>query len=380
MPRLLYIGQTPKEGTGSPVIILRHLLRLAEHGWTISVIGDDALDTSACVRQGWNVAQLPLRRWWWPPFRPQHSLLRSFRTWLLGRECRRLAGEPRPDAVLSYLAAHADFLPEVAAHFARQTGCPLTLLVHDDACAFTQSMAEKESLRKRHAWILRQAHRCWFVSPELAQAYDLPEKERRVLWPIPEGGLSSAPAPAPSSAQPRVYYAGFVWPPQYPLLAKIARCFQDVGVRLVLLTRESPELLSFLKSEPADWIKPFPTNREALAHLAAQADGLLISYTESTAEMPWIATSFPSKLIEYSHLGLPCAIVAPTDSSVGRWAERTAFPSFFPSDRLLQLGSWAKSLRNPLHREEITRPLRKLSENEFDPASLHQQLEDALER
>ena len=53
MPRLTYIGQTPAEGTGSPVIILRHLQRLTAHGWKITVIGEHGQDTSACERAGW---------------------------------------------------------------------------------------------------------------------------------------------------------------------------------------------------------------------------------------------------------------------------------------------------------------------------------------
>jgi hypothetical protein len=169
---LVYIGQTPAQGTGSPVIVLRHLLRLAQHGWKITVIAEHGQDTSSCEKAGWTVKHLPLRRRWWPPFRPvSGAFLRSMRTRLLARECRELCGSEAPDAVFGYLAAHADFSPEIAAHFARQCGAPFTLLVHDDAAAFEKRAAERAVLRQRHQWIIGQTHRCWFVSPELAREY-----------------------------------------------------------------------------------------------------------------------------------------------------------------------------------------------------------------
>ncbi|HEX2099269.1 MAG TPA: hypothetical protein VHF69_01325, partial [Candidatus Synoicihabitans sp.] len=107
MPTLTYIGQAPADGTGSPVIVLRHLQRLAAGGWQIRVVAERGQDTSACERAGWNVSDLPLRRRWWPPYRPNQPLLRRIRMWLLARECLRLDAHHPPDAILGYLAAHS---------------------------------------------------------------------------------------------------------------------------------------------------------------------------------------------------------------------------------------------------------------------------------
>jgi hypothetical protein len=108
MPNLTYIGQAPAEGPGSPIIVLRHLQRLAAHGWSITVIPEAGQNTSACEQAGWPVKYLPARRRWWPPFRPESNFSRSVRTWLLGRECRRLLKDNPPDALFGYLAAHAE--------------------------------------------------------------------------------------------------------------------------------------------------------------------------------------------------------------------------------------------------------------------------------
>lgn len=377
---LVYVGQTPAEGTGSPVIILRHLQRLAEHGWKITIIGEHGQDASACARAGWTVKHLPLRRTWWPPFRPKNRWSRTLRTWLLGRECVRLTGPASPDAIFGYLAAHADFSPEIAAHFSRQTGAPYSLLVHDDAAAFETDRAEQSRLRQRHNWIIRQTHRCWFVSPELADEYHAPTEIRRVLLPIPEGWATPATFDPERSKYPRIYYAGFIWPAQYPLLAEIARALATVGGRLVLMTRETPELKSFLSNENAEWVRPFPTNREALAHLVQNAAGLLVSYTKSVVDMPWVATSFPSKFIEYSHLGLPCAIVAPKESAIGRWSQRARYPYFYAPDRLDSFEKWAVSLKEEGSWRELSTVVLDLARGPFSPIALQAELENALLR
>lgn len=377
---LTYIGQTPAEGTGSPVIILRHLRRLAEHGWRITIIGEHGQDAAACEREGWTVQHLPHRRGWWPPFRPNSKVLRTVRTWLLARECMQLAGRRKPDAIFGYLAAHADFSPEIAAHYARASGAPFTLLVHDDAAAFEKTDEEQYRLRKRHAWIIRQTHRCWFVSPELASEYRVPEEKRRVLLPIPEGWATPAEFNPERVSYPKVYYAGFVWPAQYPLLSSIARALHAVGCRLVLQTRETPELKKFLHREQADWVRPFPTNKQALEHLVQNAAGLLVSYAETVQDMPWVATSYPSKFVEYSHLGLPCAIVAPTDSAIGRWAHRENYPLFYEPDRLELLQKWAVSLKQEPNWRGLSSAALSVARGPFSPENIHHELESGLLR
>jgi hypothetical protein len=380
MPHLTYIGQAPAEGPGSPIIVLRHLQRLAAHGWSITVIPEAGQNTAACEAAGWSVKHLPLRRPWWPPFRADSDFSRSLRTWLLGRECRQLLRANPPDALFGYLAAHADFSTEIASQFARQSGAPLSLLIHDDAASFAKTPGEQTLLRRRHARILRRAHRCWFVSPELAREYDVPDSLRQTLLPIPEGHATPARWTPARSRPPRVYYAGALWPAQLPILAKIARQLHAAGARLVVLSKETPALKTFLATEPADGLPPFPTNREALDHLAAQAAGVLVAYPETTAEMPWIATSFPSKWIEYSHLGLPCAIVAPTESAVGRWAAREGFPHVYPGNQLDRLGRWATDLTSESAWQSHAAVSLTLASGPFAPAAIHEQFERALLR
>jgi hypothetical protein len=368
MPHLLYIGQTPAEGTGSPVIILRHLQRLQAAGWKISVVAEAGQDTSACVREGWTLHALPLRRFWWPPFRPDIDVSRAWRTRLLANEVRRLTAEDPPDAVLGYVAAHDDFSAEIAARFARRSGKLLTLLVHDDAAAFSTDPRAQARVRQRQTSILQYAHRCWFVSPELANAFaGLPASAQRVLPPIPASPSHSGSWRAEFAAQPRIYYAGFVWPAQFPLLAKIARTLTEAGTHLVLLTRQTPALEEFLRTTPITHIAPFPSNAEALRHLAQEAAGVIVSYTETVEEMPWIATSFPSKLVEYSQLGLPCAIVAPADSAVGRWARRVGGVDFFLPNELDRLREWAADLRKETAWNLRSAPSQKLAMGEFSP-------------
>jgi hypothetical protein len=386
VPRLLYIGQTPAEGTGSPVIVLRHLRRCAANRWDVQVIAERGQDTAACTAAGWPVGVLPLRRPWWPPYRASAPLLHRLRVWLLAGECLRFRNATPPDAVVAYLAAHADFMAEVAAVYARRARRRLTLLVHDDAAAFTSDPAQRRALRARHRRLLAQAPRICFVSPELAGAYGLPAGSGEVLWPLPEGWVhdrteTAAPAdidPRAASAPARVYYAGFLWPAQLPLLGQLAAALAAHGARLHVMTRRTPALEAWLATAPAIWVEPRPSNREALEWLRRDADALVVSYAQTLDELPWAATSFPSKLVEYVHLQKPLAIVAPRDSAVRRWAERTSYrDAFDPADHE-GFAAWGQALRDPAARAAGSAAAAALARGEFNPVNIHRQFEVGL--
>jgi hypothetical protein len=376
MPSLLYIGENPGAGTGSPIIILRHLQRFAADGWTISVIGDYGGDYRACHAAGWSVTQLCHRRWWWPPYRQKFASLRWLRLRLLAYEAA--AANPSPDAILSYFAAHSDFSAQLATHVAQVTGAPLHMLAHDDAASFPYARGRELELRRFHESILSAADACWFVSPELADCYPATAPRRRILYPIPEGWHQPAVWNEERVRRPRVYYAGYVWPQQLPLLAREARAAHAAGAELVIMSRESVALRALCDTEPVRWHAPFPTNQEALAHLVADAAGLIVSYADTIAAMPWCETSFPSKLVEYCHLGLPIAIVAPNDSAIARWAQRVRFPYFFEPSNMKALQDWFSGLRQREVWQVRSALSLHLARTEFDPRRIHSSLADAL--
>jgi hypothetical protein len=94
--------------------------------------------------------------------------------------------------------------------------------------------------------------------------------------------------------------------------------------------------------------------------------------------MPWSATSFPSKLIEYCHLGLPIAIIAPPDSAVARWAQRACFPDYFvPSDQA-GVRDWVAALRDARRWQERAAVPLRLARTEFNPERIQAELVAAL--
>ncbi len=376
MPNVLYIGQNPTGGTGSPIVVLRHLRRFANDGWKVAVVGDYGGDYRESRAAGWTVHPLCHRRWWWPPYRQDSVSLRWLRLRLLAREVA--ASTPAPDVILGYLAAHSDFTAHLAVHVARIMGAPLHLLVHDDAAAFPNAKGRESGLRREHESILRSADACWFVSPELADCFSIQPPRRRVLYPIPEGWNQPAVWRAENAQRPRVYYAGHVWPEQLPLLSRIATHASAAGAELVVMARQSPGVQTLCQSGNAHWHAPFPTNREALGHLVADAAGVLVSYADTVAAMPWCATSFPSKLVEYAHLGLPIAIVAPPDSAVAHWAQRHQFPSWFEPSATKSLQDWFEGLRDRKVWEEHAAVSQHLAQTQFDPVLIHSELVNAI--
>ncbi len=376
MSSLLYIGQNPTVGTGSPIIVLRHLQRFAADGWKISVLGEYGGNYDLCRQAGWNVVHLCHRKWWWPPYRQRSNSLRWLRLRLLALDAA--SALPRPDVVLSYLAAHSDFSTQLAAHVSQVTGAPLHVLVHDDATAFPYARGHESALRRLHESILATADTCWFVSPELADCFPATAPRRRILYPIPEGWDRPAQWRDDFSRSPEIYYAGHVWNEQLPVLARIGRTARRSGARLVIMARESIALRALCDTEPIHYRAPFPTNREALAHLATTAAGVIVSYADKISSMPWSATSFPSKLVEYCHLGLPIAIVAPPDSAVARWATRVRFASCFSPSDTEALDRWCQQLRDPAAWQELANVSLQLARTEFDPENIQAQLAGAF--
>ena len=376
-PRIVYFGQTPGQGTGSPITLLRHLRRLAQKGREVAIVGERG--TFLNEPEAWPLFQLSLRKaWWWPPFRPDSPLLRSIRMRLWARECAGFFPTP-PQAIITYLSLHSELHSEVAAHYARLCGAPLTVIVHDyppDFPGFQKQNAP--ALLRRQNWILAQAQQTWFVSPELADQYDIAEKKKRVLMPIPEGCATPVCWNPDFARRPVIVYAGHIYPAQMPLFSQLARTIDEAGGKLLLLSKKTPEMEKLCRREPVESQDLFPTNREALDFVSSRAAALLVSYSESTEDMPWITTSFPSKLVEFAHTGLPTLIVAPEQSAITRWAQKRNYPDSLTPDRLDGVRAFVEALKNRASWSEKSERVTRLAQTEFNPDVIQQSLESNL--
>ena len=354
--------------------VLRHLRRFAAEGWAIELVPNWGDDTTEARRHGWRIHNLPHRRAWWPPFRAEAEWSRRLTAALWAREVDRLV-QPRPDAALAYLAWHSDLFAEIAAAYGRRTGVPVSCLVHDDAADFTPEPARRARLRRRQARILARNHRNWFVSAAQAAAMAPPGAHASVLAPIPEGFAGPAPQwRAEFADRPRVYFAGYLWPEQGRLLRQLAPVIAAAGARLVVLGRRTAEVEALVSAGEADHVSAFPNNGDALAHLAGHAAGLLVSYAATVAELPWTRTSMPSKLVEYAHLGLPIALVAPAETAVADWARRRALPDCFVPDDHAGLAAWLAGLRQPATWLQNSVTWRELAAGEWSPCAIHARL------
>lgn len=382
-PTLVYFGHVPLEGAGSAIIVLRHLQRFAAGGWEVRVVPDWGQDDSVCRAAGWPVQPLPHRRSWWPPFHHDHGFSRHVRAWLWAGETHAALGGAKVDGVLTYLSAFSDTLSIAAVGFARRYRLPLATLVHDDARCFTKDPTEAALAHRRRQWILEHSTIGWFASRELAACYELRPAQIGVLPPIPEGVAASSENRRPdpgNAAMPLLIYAGNYWPPQLPTLAVVGQAARQAGGRLLAVLKENPADVAFLRRQEIEWRAPWPRNTEALDYYREHATALVVSYAPTSDEMPWTRTSFPSKLIEYCHLGLPIVIVAPEDTAVVRWARARNFPDVFAPDDAAGIAGYVARLRDPAFCRERATLSRSYATGEFDPVAIQRRLTESLLR
>ena len=377
-PHLVYFGQTPDVGTGSPITILRHLQRLTAHGWKVSVVGETGQSAGRSESEGWPFFHLSLRKPWWPPFRPDNPMLREIRMRLWTRECAGFFVNP-PQTILTYLSLHSALHSEVAARYALRCGAPLSVIVHDYPPDFPSFPKENtEAVLRLQHWILNQAQHVWFVSPELAAKYTIPDQKKNVLMPMPEGSATRAQWKEDFARKPLIVYAGYSYPVQIPLFRKLGHAIDAAGGRLLILSRRTPEIDELCRTEPVDCHDLFPTNREALDFISSNAAAFLVSYSETIQEMPWTATSFPSKFVEFSHTGLPTLIVAPETSSIGVWARKRNYPDYFTADQLDSVRGFVESLKNEAAWNKKSVLVTHFAQTEFNPDVIETGLESKL--
>lgn len=329
LPHLLYVGDVPVEAShhGSAL-----LYRMLEHypGDRLRVIecGQPSLPERRLA--GVQYFELPIGRRRWLNSR----IHAHYSGWLSLTAATRVShvltqlGDFRPTAVVTVCHGYGWLL---AAELAHRRGQPLHLIVHDDWPRLSGVARSVQGwLERRFASVYAQARTRLCVSPFMAAEY-----EHRygvtgeVLYPFRSSGCPVFEAKPPRTLDQRdaivIGYGGNSGPDITAGLKDLAGSLGAVNARVVVFgpfgEREQRELLAI---SPSFTFRGLVSYQEMIRGLRAEADVLFVPMAFGAASRDNMIVSFPSKLADYTAVGLPILIYGPPYSSAVRWARMHA--------------------------------------------------------
>ncbi|HKR21510.1 MAG TPA: glycosyltransferase, partial [Pyrinomonadaceae bacterium] len=217
----------------------------------------------------------------------------------------------------------------VAASLARERRLPLHLIVHDDwPRAAHVPPAFRGWFERRFASVYKQAQSRLCVSPAMEQAY----RERYgesgdVLYPMRAASAPDLDAPPARLAQKNhpftVAFAGTINSPGYiRALIALHDTLELLSGRLLIFGPLTPDQARASGLDlPNVSICGLLTSPELMQRFRDEVDVLFVPMSFADADRSNMEMSFPSKLTDYTAVGLPLLIYGPEYCSAVRWAK-----------------------------------------------------------
>jgi hypothetical protein len=329
LPNLLYVGDVPVEASYHGSALLYRLLQ-------------NYPPEKLRIIESSLIRSLPERRLSRVPYASvdvgysrllRTRFARSYSSWLSllsRRHRRRMAaalGSFRPEAILTL--AHG-FLWDGAAQFAEEHQLPLHLICHDDWPRFTNVFAcLKRHVDRRLGVVYRQATSRLCVSPFMCDAY----RERYgasgdVLYPTRAADAPVYSTPPERLLQPtrglNVAFAGSVNTHGHLMgLRLLAETLATLGGHLLIFGPFTPtnshcESLNL----PNVVCRGLLSSATLMERLREEVDVLFVPMSFAPEDRPNTEISFPSKLTDYTSVGLPLLIYGPDYCSAVQWARQ----------------------------------------------------------
>ncbi len=375
---LFILGSPPRQGLTGPVIIDRHFKRLSNN-YTISIAAPEQSFDGVQFPALWKLIRIPQRRWWWLPYRKQISILQTIRFYFWERECKKELLIERPTVILTILH---DIYSVFAAYLSKIWDIPLVIIIHDQVELLSDSKTTYNWFNHNWRFVLSQATKIMPVSYDLASAYNLDQSSKvQNLYPIPEGNRTKFICWDENfKISPVIGYAGNIYSSQIPVFEKIASIIGKVNGRILLIVpNQNIEVLALLYKFPnIDYQEPFQDNADAINYLANHVSCVLVAYPLDISKMLWASTSFPSKLVEFCHLGLPILIISPSTTALGKWSLEHNWLSYLSNiddDQLLLTLSDMTKKEKWL---QMASQSINVAQGEFNPDFIQAQFESAI--
>ena len=220
------------------------------------------------------------------------------------------------------------YLWETAARFAAKRKLPLHLICHDDWPRVANVVDPlKRSLDTRFGAVYRQAASRLCVSPFMVEDYrrrygiggTILYPSRAANWRVfdaPPQRLSRNDHPFTMAFGGTINSGGYV-----RALTNLAKALELFGGRLLIFGPLTPEVAqqNGLK-RPNVILRGLVNSAELMATFREEVDALFVPMSFNQRDRHNMEISFPSKLTDYTAVGLPILIYGPAYCSAVRWA------------------------------------------------------------
>ena len=387
LPRLLYLGDVPVEASYHGSALLYRLLQGYPADRLRVIEGN--LFTSRSDRRlpGVRYESLQVCR----PRLLNSRLHDWYSLWLMSRSAGRTRQLPplldgfEPEAIMT--VGHG-YTWVTAARFAAERGVALHMVCHDDWPSVVPSTL-RNRVDREFGDAYRQAASRLCVSPQMVSEY-----ERRygaggtVLYPA--RGLDPPVFTAPperlrrNGGAPTLAFAGTINSAGYArLLRRVADALEPLDGQLLLFGPGDQEHIRSLGLDhPRIRRRGLVPAAELMTRLRDEADVLLVPMSFAPEDRSNMEMSFPSKLTDYTAVGLPLLIYGPSYSSAVHWSNaNTGVAETVTSEEPEALaGAIARLAHNPDHRWRLAETAQEVGERFFSAAKAQAVFHGALAR
>jgi glycosyltransferase involved in cell wall biosynthesis len=374
--RILFISNSTvpiKDTGGGSVIVYRHLKRLKDAGFQILVIyiSNRLTGTSKPVHE-FEYFCIKKKRWY-PPIRRATPFLTDIRISLTFHELnKKIKLNPGNDLVLGILGEVSNLL---ALKLKKKLAIPFYLFYHDDT--IFNRYALDSLLTTRHIdEILNQADFVFPVSVQLTKLLNARKiNQASTLYPIPEGYKGPVRKyRSTNNSSMQLLFAGMIEPIHFATLKKIGQAAANVQGRFYCVAELSASHQGQLQAGGYLTVKPrFPSTEALFNYITGNIDVLVVFYSFDIRHEPRMLTSFPSKFVEYCHLGLPIFILAPHQSALGQWAVDNSWLSYSPDDDPDSISGFLEKFKDKAFWENCQKQSLRFAQEDFNPKIIHQQ-------
>jgi Glycosyltransferase Family 4 len=326
LPRLLYIGDVPVESSYASAALLHRQLQAypPDRLWVVEGNFNKPLPARQLPGVAYQTLEIRYNQLLYTRFHEWYSLWSSLRSAAWARKIPALLGGFKPEAVLT--VAHG-YLWVTAAEFARSNGLPLHLIVHDDwprVARLPQPFGDR--VDRQFGSIYRAAASRLCVSPFMREAYRARYGvDGTVLYPSWASNSAQFNAPPARLGQTggmlTCAYGGSINSDGCArTLRLLAESLTSVGGRLLVFGPTGQEAIRTMGLQlPNVQLRGLVTFQELIEQCRAEADILFAPMSFDPRDRGNMALCFPSKLADYTAMGLPLLIHAPPYASAARW-------------------------------------------------------------